>query len=371
MSSPTKETTPSQTSPSPRTPDDVRVPVPRPGSPASPITKSPPPPIGTDSTPSNASETTAHYEGDAWDLGLSSLPALTGRTRQFERCSNSRVRLVVGQALSDRSTCRRVGQACPISSWDRSHRTSRDRSDKSVRPVGSCFGRTVPVRPPVEHGCSSTARTAVFDRLMPAVLRRHSNKQLTSIMGCSSGSPSGYQPGPMRGHGVQYYLRFRLKAMRFAVGSQIRIYGGTSADLALHDEMARIIHHRMQANQSPRPNAHINAAVTPNLGVPVEQADHSSSPNHRSPSPNQVVPVAQANHSASPDVKILVGVRPPNNMPNGRVFSPDITVVTTRRFANRRHNQQELPDIIHIPLIDLTLPPYCCSLSPELQPISP
>ncbi|PLW11498.1 hypothetical protein PCANC_26043 [Puccinia coronata f. sp. avenae] len=99
----------------------------------------------------------------------SSLPALTGRTRQFERCSNSRVRPVVGQALSDRSTCRRVGQACPISSWDRLHRTSRDRSDKSVRPVGSRFGRTVSVRPPVEHGCSSTARAAVFDRLMPAV----------------------------------------------------------------------------------------------------------------------------------------------------------------------------------------------------------
>ncbi|PLW05963.1 hypothetical protein PCASD_24583 [Puccinia coronata f. sp. avenae] len=88
---------------------------------------------------------------------VDALPALTGQTRQFERCSNSRVRPVVGQALSDRSTCRRVGQACPISSWDRSHRTSRDRSDKSIRPVGSCFGRTVPVRPPVEHGCSSTA----------------------------------------------------------------------------------------------------------------------------------------------------------------------------------------------------------------------
>ncbi|PLW06444.1 hypothetical protein PCASD_26339 [Puccinia coronata f. sp. avenae] len=75
----------------------------------------------------------------------------------FERCSNSRVRPVVGQALSDQSTCRRVGQACPISSWDRLHRTSRDRSDKSIRPVGSCFGRTVPVQPPVKHGCSSTA----------------------------------------------------------------------------------------------------------------------------------------------------------------------------------------------------------------------
>ncbi|PLW54650.1 hypothetical protein PCANC_05378 [Puccinia coronata f. sp. avenae] len=118
------------------------------------------------------------------------LPALTGRTRQFERCSNSRVRPVVGQALSDRSTCRRVGQACPISSWDRSHRTSRDRSDKSVRPVGSCFGRTVPVRPPVEHGCSSTARTAVFDRLMPAVsvlLRSNCCSSASVKPQCSSG----------------------------------------------------------------------------------------------------------------------------------------------------------------------------------------
>ncbi|PLW13513.1 hypothetical protein PCASD_23946, partial [Puccinia coronata f. sp. avenae] len=87
----------------------------------------------------------------------------------FKLCSNSRVRPVVRQALSNRSTCRRVGQACPISSWDQSHRTSRDRSDKSVQPVGSRFGRTVPVRPPVEHGCLSTARTAVFNRLMPAV----------------------------------------------------------------------------------------------------------------------------------------------------------------------------------------------------------
>ncbi|PLW21643.1 hypothetical protein PCANC_03189 [Puccinia coronata f. sp. avenae] len=258
MSSPTKETTPSQTSPSPRTPNDVRVPVPRPGSPASPITKSPPPPIGTDSTPSNASETTAHSEGDAWDLGLSS--------EALQQATN------INHGLQLR-----------FSVW-------------------------IPTRP------NAWTRGAILPALQTE---------------------------------------------------------GNEIDLALHDEMARIIHHRMQANQSPHPNAHINAAVTPNLGVPVEQADHSSSPNHRSPSPNQVVPVAQANHSASPDVKILVGVRPPNNMPNGRVFSPDMTVVTTRRFANRRHNQQELPDIIHIPLIDLTLPPYCCSLSPELQPISP
>ncbi|PLW42722.1 hypothetical protein PCANC_07918 [Puccinia coronata f. sp. avenae] len=98
-----------------------------------------------------------------WLSSTMALPALTGRTRQFERCSNSRVRPVVGQALSDRSTCRRVGQACPISSWDRLHRTSRDRSDKSVRPVGSRFGRTVSsehrsntaVRAPLEQPCST------------------------------------------------------------------------------------------------------------------------------------------------------------------------------------------------------------------------
>ncbi|PLW52268.1 hypothetical protein PCASD_00032 [Puccinia coronata f. sp. avenae] len=359
MSSPTKETTPSQTSPSPRTPDDVRVPVPRPGSPASPITKSPPPPIGTDSTPSNASETTAHSEGDAWDLGLS-LEALQQATN-------------INHGLQLR-----------FSVW-------------------------IPTRP------NAWTRGAI----LPA-LQTEGNE----IVGPANGLYWNASQLNLSWHHFQNYAINHFNSENSAVGSQIRIYGGTSAvkwygiipthpdyelgenviinsdvswrqfaqavanagqhekeshllcmaarpDLALHDEMARIIHHRMQANQSPRPNAHINAAVTPNLGVPVEQADHSSSPNHRSPSPNQVVPVAQANHSASPDVEILVGVRPPNNMPNGRVFSPDITVVTTRRFANRRHNQRELPDIIHIPLIDLTLPPYCCSLSLELQPISP
>ncbi|PLW52477.1 hypothetical protein PCANC_10604 [Puccinia coronata f. sp. avenae] len=65
----------------------------------------------------------------------SALPALTGQTRQFKQCSNSCVRLVVGQALSDQSTCRRVGQACPISSWDRSQRTSRDRAAPSSLPL--------------------------------------------------------------------------------------------------------------------------------------------------------------------------------------------------------------------------------------------
>ncbi|PLW50274.1 hypothetical protein PCASD_01703 [Puccinia coronata f. sp. avenae] len=47
-----------------------------------------------------------------------------------------------GLALSNQSTCRRVGQAFPI----------------------------MPVRPPVKHRCLSTAQTAVFNRLMPAVL---------------------------------------------------------------------------------------------------------------------------------------------------------------------------------------------------------
>jgi hypothetical protein len=44
-----------------------------------------------------------------------------------------------------------------------------NRLDRPVRPAGTGFGRTVPVRSPVEHGCSSTARAAVFDRSKPAV----------------------------------------------------------------------------------------------------------------------------------------------------------------------------------------------------------
>ncbi|PLW46853.1 hypothetical protein PCANC_06560 [Puccinia coronata f. sp. avenae] len=43
----------------------------------------------------------------------SALPALTGRTRLLERCSNSRVRPVVGRTLSDRSKSQLVGQICP------------------------------------------------------------------------------------------------------------------------------------------------------------------------------------------------------------------------------------------------------------------
>ncbi|PLW25923.1 hypothetical protein PCASD_26353 [Puccinia coronata f. sp. avenae] len=68
--------------------------------------------------------------------------------------------------LSDRSRlvlCDRsqelIGQACPT-------RRQVLRSDSACPTTG----RTRPVQPPVEHGRSSTARTAVFNRLMPAVL---------------------------------------------------------------------------------------------------------------------------------------------------------------------------------------------------------
>ncbi|PLW38326.1 hypothetical protein PCASD_09020 [Puccinia coronata f. sp. avenae] len=69
--------------------------------------------------------------------------------------------------LSDRSRlvlCNRsqelIGQACPT-------RRQVLWSDSACPTTG----RTVPVRPPVEHGCLITARTAVFNRLMPAVQR--------------------------------------------------------------------------------------------------------------------------------------------------------------------------------------------------------
>ncbi|PLW44900.1 hypothetical protein PCASD_09115 [Puccinia coronata f. sp. avenae] len=50
-----------------------------------------------------------------WDGAIldPTLPALTGRTRLLERCSNSRVRPVVGRTLSDRSESQLVGQICP------------------------------------------------------------------------------------------------------------------------------------------------------------------------------------------------------------------------------------------------------------------
>ncbi|PLW55788.1 hypothetical protein PCANC_01553 [Puccinia coronata f. sp. avenae] len=78
----------------------------------------------------------------AYYYHLTSLPALTGRTRQLERCSNSRAQPVVGQALSDRSTCRRVGQACPISSWtgaqDQPGRSDNLSDQLGLASVGQC-----------------------------------------------------------------------------------------------------------------------------------------------------------------------------------------------------------------------------------------
>ncbi|PLW27473.1 hypothetical protein PCASD_23094 [Puccinia coronata f. sp. avenae] len=100
---------------------------------------------------------------------------------------NTAVRAVPKQPCSTGTV---VGQPCLTGGWtgtvqrkhllasrtglsdqflDRLHRTSRDRLDKSVQPVGSYFGQTVPVQPLVKHSCLSTAQTAVFNRLMPAV----------------------------------------------------------------------------------------------------------------------------------------------------------------------------------------------------------
>jgi hypothetical protein len=64
------------------------------------------------------------------------------------------------------------GSDRPVQSAPVTGRTgpARNWSDISVQPVGCCFGQTVPGRPPFKHGCSSTAWTAVFDRLMPAVI---------------------------------------------------------------------------------------------------------------------------------------------------------------------------------------------------------
>ncbi|PLW09740.1 hypothetical protein PCANC_25019 [Puccinia coronata f. sp. avenae] len=73
------------------------------------------------------------------------------------------VRPVVGQALSDRSTCRRVGQACPISSWTGctgpagTGRTNL--SDQlALASVGQCPSKhrsNTAVRAPLEQPCST------------------------------------------------------------------------------------------------------------------------------------------------------------------------------------------------------------------------
>jgi hypothetical protein len=48
---------------------------------------------------------------------VESLKALTGQTRQFKQCSNSRVGATVGQVLFDKSNSQIVGQIFPINSW--------------------------------------------------------------------------------------------------------------------------------------------------------------------------------------------------------------------------------------------------------------
>lgn len=105
---------------------------------------------------------------------FTTLPALTGWTRQLKRCSNRRVQPVVGRALSDQSKSQLVGQICPTGPGWSCATGPRNWLDRPVRPAGRCFGRTVPVQPPVKHGCLSTAWTAVFDRLMPAVPQKAS-----------------------------------------------------------------------------------------------------------------------------------------------------------------------------------------------------
>ncbi|PLW06270.1 hypothetical protein PCASD_26750 [Puccinia coronata f. sp. avenae] len=66
------------------------------------------------------------------------LPALTGRTRLLERCSNSRVQPVVGRRLSDQSKSQLVGQICAL--------------------VGQCLSdhrSNTAVRAPLELPCST------------------------------------------------------------------------------------------------------------------------------------------------------------------------------------------------------------------------
>ncbi|PLW25985.1 hypothetical protein PCANC_25866 [Puccinia coronata f. sp. avenae] len=97
-----------------------------------------------------------HHAPGGIDQRQPALPALTGRTRVFDQSSNTRVRPVIGQTLSDRSAHQLVGQACPTSAWlvlsdqsgtllDRclpiraSWSTGAHRSDQAGRPV--CTGQ--------------------------------------------------------------------------------------------------------------------------------------------------------------------------------------------------------------------------------------
>ncbi|PLW25867.1 hypothetical protein PCANC_28470 [Puccinia coronata f. sp. avenae] len=116
------------------------------------------------------------------------LPALTGRTRVFDQSSNTRVRPVIGQTLSDRSAHQLVGQACPTSAWlvlsdqsatllDRclpiraSWSTGAHRSDQAGRPV--CTGQISLIDRYIEH-------TPV--------------EQAAVEQGCSTGAPTNVQP---------------------------------------------------------------------------------------------------------------------------------------------------------------------------------
>ncbi|PLW53650.1 hypothetical protein PCANC_04277 [Puccinia coronata f. sp. avenae] len=76
---------------------------------------------------------------------LFALPALTGRTRLLERCSNSRVRPVVGRTLSDRSESQLVGQIC----------LSDPPADASVGQCLSNHRSNTAVRAPLELPCST------------------------------------------------------------------------------------------------------------------------------------------------------------------------------------------------------------------------
>ncbi|PLW34513.1 hypothetical protein PCASD_09802 [Puccinia coronata f. sp. avenae] len=119
---------------------------------------------------------------------FNTLPALTGRTRVFDQSSNTRVRPVIGQTLSDRSAHQLVGQACPTSAWlvlsdqsgtllDRclpiraSWSTGAHRSDQAGRPV--CTGQISLIDRYIEH-------TPV--------------EQAAVEQGCSTGAPTNVQP---------------------------------------------------------------------------------------------------------------------------------------------------------------------------------
>ncbi|PLW26104.1 hypothetical protein PCANC_27221 [Puccinia coronata f. sp. avenae] len=101
-------------------------------------------------------------------------------------------------------------QTAVFNRWSEGHCLTEERanwSDSFVRPVpagpvrpvpgtdwtGLSDPLAVPVQPPVEHGCLSTAQTAVFDRLMPAVLLPESSWQAGSQLLPKSSQQAGGQ----------------------------------------------------------------------------------------------------------------------------------------------------------------------------------